>query len=112
MERNSLPEKGKKSLPINPETHRKMKGKAGELGLFVTDLVDEMWRRYEESLLPAPKAEQSKTVARRHTEWHALLDTILDHGTKEDIVGIQANLRWGAESVSKRHPQPRSRAAG
>lgn len=45
---------------------------------------------------------------RRHQEWHEKLDLILDHGEQKDIVGIQANLDWGAESVTRRTSRRRA----
>lgn len=104
-----MPEKGKKSLPINEETHRQIKTAAGERGMFVSDLIDEMWRQYTSPPTEAVHARDAKPSP-RNAEWHALLDTILDHGSKEDVTGIQANLRWGAEAVQRRKPA-KSRAA-
>jgi hypothetical protein len=73
-----LPEKGKKSLPINEETHRLLKREAAELGVFVTELVDEMWRIYCErkgsGSLPSIK---SPPLFGGHRREHELLDTIL-----------------------------------
>lgn len=61
---------------------------------------------------PSPPVPIPKQPPRdKHAEWHELLDAILDHGTTEDVVGIQANLRWGAEAVRRRRdPPPRRKA--
>ncbi len=55
---------------------------------------------------PAPSAATG-----RHAEYHAMLDEILDHGTEADVIGIQANLRWGSESVRRASPSGRRRKA-
>ena len=47
-------------------------------------------------------ASPSGFASSRHAEWHRLLDIILDHGTQEDVIGIQANLKWGAGAVEGR----------
>jgi hypothetical protein len=51
---------------------------------------------------PSPTLSPSKREAGRNAEWHSKLDVILDHGDEDDRKGIQANLRWGAESVEKK----------
>lgn len=78
----------------------------------ISDSVNEalrIWLAGEKH--PPTEARPGHSVSgRRHAEWHTMLDTILDHGGPDDIIGIQANLRWGAESVSKRRPHPKRHA--
>jgi hypothetical protein len=50
----------------------------------------------------APEQPAPTPLPHRHAEYHAMLDVILDHGQEADVTGIQANLRWGSESVQRR----------
>lgn len=54
-----------------------------------------------ETLSSAGEERQEASTTGRHSEYHAMLDEILDHGSEADIIGIQANLRWGSESVRR-----------
>jgi hypothetical protein len=63
------------------------------------------WLGDEAAVASAPATPPPK---RQHQEWHDRLDLILDHGEEKDIVGIHANLEWGAESVARRKPRRRA----
>lgn len=73
------------------------------------ELLDRLYDAARNSKLPVA-APAPAPMGTKHAKWHAMLDDILRDGTPEDVTGIQANLRWGAESVAKNRPATRRRA--
>lgn len=57
---------------------------------------------------PQPSEAPPQERSAKHREWHEKLDLILNHGEEMDVVGIQANLNWGAEAVSRKGRQRRT----
>ncbi len=109
-----MPEKGKKSLPISENAHKRLKILAAKRGTTIIALIDELAEstdadgnpgsvpKLEQPPAQTGKTKQPTAASSRHAEWHRLLDIILDHGTPEDVIGIQANLKWGAGAVEGR----------
>jgi len=90
---------------------KKKQQEAGHAALFA-------WLRgsvlNSEQAAPHPASAKQAAPPGRNAEWHRLLDIILEQGTPEDVTGIQANLRWGANAVEGRHSAPfrRKKKAG
>jgi hypothetical protein len=54
--------------------------------------------------LAAAVERQGEEGKPENGRWHDLLEQILEHGSEADVIGIQQNLKWGAEAVSNQGP--------
>lgn len=73
--------------------------KLAERGVSGTAVLNEFVRRWTYG-----HVEQSNAYPHKDRKWHDALQAILDDAYERP--GIEANLRWGLETVKRKHPDP------
>lgn len=104
-----MPGKGKKSLPIDKETHALLKVLAARYDVTMYAFVREAFELYARKLsgesLDSPQ-RQAQAPRRGYPypetkEWHEKLERVLTEGSERNRIGIEENLDWAVGNLSR-----------
>jgi transcriptional regulator with XRE-family HTH domain len=91
---------------VPPEIERLLKKIAAENGIALNSASPHLQQRTP----PHLKNEPPQKTSRRHSDWHDMLDEVLDSELPEAITAVESNLLLFSKYVRGKQPQRKKKA--